>query len=203
MPGSNGTATLTEVKIQNQCTNVTYPQVTGLKDKAVESHINDLIKKTVLDLIPPEGCDVYAEIFGNYQVGVNRNGVLSIKFDVYTIRIQAANGLNVQKSITVDLETGKNYRLHQLFRNNSDYKIILSRMIRQMIEERQLPLLKEFTGITDYENFYLTGNSLVIYFQEITYLPHYAGIQEFPIPYRQIRNLIKSDGPIARLLQDP
>ncbi len=68
MPGNNGTATLTEVKIQNQCTNVTYPQVTGLKNKAVESHINDLIKKTVLGLIPPEGCDVYAEIFGNYQV---------------------------------------------------------------------------------------------------------------------------------------
>lgn len=204
MAGNNNSkAAITEEKIQNQCTNVTYPQVSGLKNKDVQNRINDLIKKEVYDLIPPEGCDVYAEIYGNYKVGVNRNGILSIKFNVYSIRKHAANGLEAQKSITVNLNTGKNYQLYELFRNNSDYRIVLSRMIQKMIEERQLPLLKEFTGITDYENYYLTDKALVVYFQEITYFPHYAGIQEFPIPYSQIRNLVKSDSPIAQLLQDP
>lgn len=202
MTGINATAEITEEKISNQCTNVAYPQVKGLPDKAVESDINSLIKNTVSGLIPPEGCEIYQEISGSYKVGVNRNGILSIRFTVYTFRKHAANGLDVQKSITVDLKTGKVYQLYELFKNTSDYRIVISRMIQKQIEARELPVLKEFTGITDYEDYYLTENNLVIYFQEITYFPHYAGIQEFSIPYSQIRNLVRSDSPI-RLLQDP
>lgn len=202
MTGNNVTAEITEEKISNPCTDVIYPQVKGLPDKAVESSINSLIKNTVLGLIPPEGCEIYHEIYGRYKVAVNRNSILSINLTVYTIREHAANGLDVQKSITVNLDTGKVYQLHDLFKNTSDYRIVISRMIQKQIEERGLPLLKEFTGITDYADYYLTENNLVIYFQEITYFPHSAGIQEFPIPYSRIRNLVKSDSPI-RLLQDP
>lgn len=202
MTGNNVTAEITEEKISDQCTDVTYPQVKNLPDKAVESSINNLIKNTVFGLMPPEGCEIYQEIYGGYKVGVNRKGILSIIFNVYTFRRHAANGLDVQKSITVNLETGKVYQLHELFKNTSDYRIIISRMIQKQIEERELPLLKQFTGITDYENYYLTEKNLVIYFQEITYFPHFAGIQEFPIPYSRIRNLVKIDSPIW-LLQDP
>ena len=203
MTDTNITAEITEEKISNQCTDVIYPQVTGLPDRAIEGRINSLIKDTVTRQIPPEGCDVYREIYGRYRVGVNRNGILSIILSVYTIRQHAANGLDVQKAITVNLNTGKVYQLHELFKNTSDYRIVISRMIQEQIEERELPLLKEFTGITDYEEYYLTENNLVIYFQEITYFPHSAGIQEFPIPYSQIRNLVRSDSPIGLLLQDP
>ena len=200
MPDTNTSATVTESKIQNQCTNVSYPQVQGLKDETVQNQINDLIKSQFLGLIPAEGCDVYQDITGKYVVELNKNGILSIKFDIYTIRQHAANGLNVQRSITFDLATGKVYQLYELFKRNSDYRIVLSRMIKKQIEERDLPVIKEFTGITDYEGYYLTENALVIYFQEITYFPHYAGIQEFAIPYSQIRNLINPEGPIARLI---
>ncbi|MFZ5643114.1 MAG: DUF3298 domain-containing protein [Bacillota bacterium] len=203
MTRNNYSATITEEKIQNQCTNVTYPQVGGLKNSAVEAQINELIKRTVFNLIPPEGCEEYQEIFGTYEVKLNEKGILSININMYTFRIMAANGLDVQKSINVDLETGKVYQLYELFKPGSDYRIVLSRMIEKQIEERQLPMIREFTGITDYQDYYLTDDSLVIYFQEITYFPHYAGIQEFPIPYRQIRNLVRPGSPIARLLQDP
>lgn len=203
MTGLAQSATVTENRIETRCTNVKYPQVSGLKNKEAQDRINEYIRMQVFEMIPPEGCDVYQEIMGDYTVEVNKNGVLSIKYQVYTFRIHAANGLTVQKSITANLETGKVYQLHELFKPNSDYRIILTRMIQNQIKERDLPLIRDFTGITDYQSYYLTDNALVIYFQEIEYTPHYVGIPEFPIPYALIRNIISDEGPIARLLNDP
>lgn len=191
------TAKIVENKIQNQCTNVSYPQVEGLKNKTVQNEINELVRWQVFQLIPKEGCDIYETILGNYKVELNQKGILSTRLEVYTFRKHAANGLTVAKSLTVNLENGKVYQLHDLFKPDSDYRIVITRMIQNQIKERDLPLIKEFTGITDYEDFYLTENNLVIYFQEIEYTPHYVGIPEFTIPYVKIRNLIREDSPIA------
>ena len=201
MSNKDVTAAITENKIENECTDVSYPQVAGLKNEDVQNKINQLIRKQIIDLIPKEGCQKYNTIKGIYQVELNKNGILSIKFDVYTIRKQAANGLNVQKSITVNLETGKIYQVYDLFRRNSGYRAVITRMIKEQIKERDLPLIKEFKGIGDNESFYLTNNALVIYFQEIEFTPHYVGIPEFTIPFNQIKNLINEDGPIARLIR--
>ncbi|HCS76852.1 MAG TPA: hypothetical protein DIW05_03745 [Syntrophaceae bacterium] len=54
-------------------------------------------------------------------------------------------------------------------------------------------------AITGQEYFYLTDDSLVIYFQEIEHTPHYVGIPEFIIPFTQIKHLINENGPIAVL----
>ncbi len=192
-------AVITENKIKNECTDVIYPQVAGLKNENVQIKINQLISKKVLDLIPKEGCQVYQTIKGIYEVELNRNGILSIKLDVYTFRKQAANGLDVQKSITVNLETGKIYQIYDLFKRNSNYRAVITRMIKEQIKERDLPLIKEFKVIGDNESFFLTNNALVVYFQEIEFTPHYVGIPEFTIPFSQIKNLINQDGPVARL----
>ncbi len=192
-------AVITENKIKNECTDVSYPQVAGLKSENVQNKINVFISKQVLDLIPKEGCQIYETIKGTYEVKLNRNGILSIKFDVYTFKKHAANGLDVQKSITVNLETGKIYQIYDLFKRNSNYRAVITRMIKEQIKERDLPLIREFKSIGDNESFYLTNNALIIYFQEIEFTPHYVGIPEFTIPFNQIKNLINEESPIARL----
>ncbi len=194
-------AAITDIQIRNECTDVVYPRVSGLPDDAVEDKINRMIQERALAMIPKEGCGVYQEIKGVYEVTLNDRGILSLKLNVYSIRIHAANGIDEQRSLTVNLETGKEYRLYDLFKRNSDYKTVISNIIRKQIEERNIPLIKEFSGIDDFENYYLTENALVIYFQEIEFTPHYVGIPEFPIPYSQIKNLIRVDGPIARFIK--
>jgi len=79
MSNNDITATITESKIKNECTDVSYPVVSGLKSEEVENKINRLISMQVLDLIPKEGCQVYQTIKGTYQVILNKNGILSIK----------------------------------------------------------------------------------------------------------------------------
>jgi hypothetical protein len=201
MPGKYTTATITEYKIQDRCTDVSYPQVGGLKNRAVQNEINGLIRRQVMALIPKEGCEVYQTIKGTYKVELNQKGILSVKFNVYTFRWHAANGLEVQKSITVNLETGKVYQLYDIFKPNSGYRMVLTRLIKNQIAERNLPLIKELKIIPDNQEFYMTSNALVIYFQEIEYTPHYVGIPEFPIPYYQIKSLISEQGPAARFVK--
>lgn len=196
----SGSAIITDIKKLNQCFDITYPRVQGLQDREVQNKINNLIQQRVNYLIPPGDCTVYASIFGKYQVGLNEQGILSLSLQFYTIRHHAANGLNTQKSITVDLENGKVYQLYQLFRRNSNYRIVLNKMIREQIDAKGLHLTKDFKGITDYEDYYLTGQALVIYFQELEYTIHAEGIPEFVIPYFKIRNLIDPQGPIGRFI---
>lgn len=193
---------ITDQKITNQCTDITYPQISGLKDKEVQNSINELIKEKVDWQIPREGCAVYAEIFGKYEVKLNKKDLLSINLQFYTIRIQAANGLDVQKSVNVDLTTGKNYQLYELFKRGSNYRMTIDRMIEEQIREKNLHLIKDFNGITDFEDYYLTDNALVIYFQELEYTIHAEGIPEFVIPYSRIKNLIDENGPIGRLINN-
>lgn len=199
MQGRDATAIITNVKIYNECTNVGYPRIEGLKNKTAQNNINEMIKKQVTSLIPQEGCNVYEVISGNSKIALNKNGILSVTIIVYTFRKHAANGLTVQKSITFDLNTGRVYQFQDLFDKNSIYKNVISNMIRQQIKERDLPLIKDFKGISGNEDFYLTDKNLIIYFQEIEITPHYVGIPEFIIPYIEIRNLINKEGPIAML----
>lgn len=198
----NTTAKISDNKIENQCTDIIYPQVSGLRNQLAEQRINEAITRIVQREIPVAGCEVYAEIFGRYEVEVNQKGILSIKFNFYTIAKMAANGLNVQRSITANLNTGQIYQLHDLFRPNSYYKVTLNRIIQQSIKERNIDLLEPFPGVSDYDEYYLTDNALVLYWQELKYTAHALGIIEFVIPYTRISNLISETGPIGILLSD-
>ncbi|AQS60034.1 DUF3298 and DUF4163 domain-containing protein [Desulforamulus ferrireducens] len=197
---NNLTAVITDEKLVDQCTDITYPRVSGLKNKAVQTEINELIEEQVNKVLPKDNCQT--STFGKYEVKLNQKGLLSLVLYFYTIPEQAANGLNIQKSITVDLATGKVYELEDLFKPGSRYRMVLNNIIRQQIEEKGLTLIREFTGITDNEDFYLTEDSLVVYFQELEYTIHADGTPEFVIPYQRIEHLLRSDSPILRLLED-
>jgi len=178
-----------------------YPQVEGLPGKAVENHINNLIKVQVHDLVP-RLVGEEMEVFLKSVVEVNKKSVFSIRTEVYKYIHRHANGTTVVRSLTVDLETGKVYRLHDLFKPGSRYVEVLSEMIRQQIEEQKIPLIKEFHKIRPNQSYYLTEYALIIYFQELKYTPHYVGVPEFAIPFTSILNLVSERGPIAKLL-DP
>lgn len=192
-------ARITETTItRDQCIDIIYPQV-DLKDQAVEARINQLITQEVYAQIPPgEECEM--TVYGRYEINVNEKGVLSLNLQFFRMPPMAANGLNIQKSINVDLATGKNYQLVELFKSNSHYKLRLNEMIRQQIEEQGLSLIKEFNGISDYEDYYLTEDALVVYFQELEYTIHADGIPEFVIPYSKIDDITREDALIGKLL---
>jgi len=192
------TATVVEIQIQNPCTDVKYPQV-ELHNYLVATLINDLVKEQVFHLIPGDGCEVYEEIYGTYRIGVNRASVLSVVLDVYTFRWHAANGVDVQKTVTASLQSGESYSFQSLFKPGSDYTDVMNRILRSQIKEREITTISPFPGVSENQEYYLTNKTLVVYYQELQFTPHYVGIPEFLVSYAEIEDIVRKDGPIGRL----
>lgn len=206
--GEGISAQIVEKRIEQDGINIVYPQVTGLPDTEVQERINQVIEERVYGLIaeqrkwPDEAGMKILEMLGTYNIEVNKNGILSVRFENYMYPEHAAHGTTMVDSVTVDLNTGKVYTLRDLFKPGTDYIITLNKMISEQFKERDIPMINEFKGITVKQDYYLTPADLVIYFQAYEYTPGSVGIPEFKIPYRIIINYINEEGPIGRLLWD-
>lgn len=178
----------------------TYPKAVNLPSK-VRSKINFAIKKTAFAAIPgydPETSVI--EAYSNYKTILNMKGILSLRFEDYYYPEMAAHGVTGVSSVTLDLKTGHEYQFYQLFRKGSNYQAVLNQIIQAQIVAEQIPLLKPFAGVSPDENYYLTPDNLVIYYQPYVYTPGAYGVLEFSIPYTQITGIIDPVGPIGRIL---
>lgn len=178
----------------------TYPKVTNLSSK-VRGKINSAIKKAAYEAIPdydPGTTVIQAQ--SSYLTTANKNNVLSLKFEDYFYPEMAAHGVTGVSSITINLQNGHVYKFNELFRPNVNYQSQINAIIQAQIIERQIPMLKPFEGVDDDEEFYLTPDSLIIYYQPYVYTPGYFGVLEFTIPYQQITDIIAPSGPIGMLL---
>jgi uncharacterized protein YegP (UPF0339 family) len=201
MIGRKIKATIIDKQLEKPRIHLRYPVVSGLPDKDVERRINHRIQDLIYQMIRDEGYaeDLTKDFTGNYKIRVNQNGVLSLSVEMYSYAEGAAHGLTVVKSLTFDLKTGRVYRLRDLFRLNSNYRAIISDMIKKEIKAKDIPLIAKFMVISEDEDFYLTENALVIYFQLYEYTPYAYGIPEFAIPYRALQRVINPKGPVPKL----
>lgn len=179
---------------------VTYPAVTGLPNPAVQRRINQQIAAQARKTLPDSFNGNIIEAQSGYTATVQKNNILSLRFQNYYFPEFAAHGMTYVKSITVNTRTGQVYQLRDLFNPATSWRQTLNLIIRQQIAAQQIPMLKEFEGIRGDEEFYLTPNELVIYYQIYEYTPYVYGILEFRIPYAQIFPIINPSGPIPYIL---
>lgn len=185
----------------NQDLDIAYPVVVGMANQAVQYRINHQILALVHKLIVDQG--YYREprttIQGWYEVKTNERGVLSLSIGNYAYTYMAAHGLTVIKSLTFDVQSGKNYELSELFKPGSDYVKVLSDMIRVQIKERDIPVLDEFQGIAPDQDYYIADKCLVIYFQLYDITPYVFGFPFFPICVYKIQDIIRENSPLDKM----
>ncbi|MHB1128346.1 MAG: RsiV family protein [Bacillota bacterium] len=207
--GKNVFAQIADQQIITPCIDFTYPQIENIVptfDQNVKNQINTRIEQLVKGLIPLDTisetgtCSI--NVTGRGTVTVNRNGILSVRIEVFSIAEHAANGSTVLKALTFSLLNGHEYQFHELFKPHSGYRIWIGIKINEQIIRRQIPILSPVPPISDNQEYYLTDDSLVVFFQELVFTPHVVGPPEFPILYRRLTNIVSDDGPIAQLL-DP
>lgn len=178
---------------------VAYPRVTNLPAR-VRERINMMLRKAageaVVDYDP--GTNI-VEANSSYLVTVNTNGILSVKFENYFYPENAAHGVTGVSSITLNLQTACYYEFEDLFLKNSNYQAVINEIINNQIICREIPLLKPFEGVAPDTNYYLTPDSLIIYYQPYEYTPGAYGVLEFDIPFTLIQSIIDPEGPIGRL----
>lgn len=194
-------AVVVEEEIRLERVSFKYPRVEGLPDPEVEREVNWQVSALVDRMIREAQGDEpeRTNVDGSYRVTVNENGVLSIRFEVYFYHEGAAHPMDVVRALTFDLLTEKVYRLGELFLPGSDYKRRINSIVRQEMEEKEVPLLKEFVSIGPDQEYYLTGRAIMVFFQIYEYTPYAYGLPEFEVPYRDLRTAIDPQGPLGRL----
>lgn len=182
------------ISVKNVESNLVYPVIQNMKNQEAQKQLNRSIAAQIqmytlfLQGGIQEGEKLTLE--GKYTVACKTKNILSF---VYTlvVNIEGAPHPNVfLESMTVDLNTGTPLTLQEMFTENAEDKAALNPILKEEINKLDFPLLKEFEGIEDGQKFYMTPNSMIIYYQEGEYTPHAQGPLLLEIPLKNIEDVL-------------
>ncbi|WP_197249282.1 DUF3298 domain-containing protein [Cytobacillus firmus] len=181
---------------------VYYPRVSGMQNKQLQEFINNNILRQTQQLINEQTGNMdttVVDLYGYYEIKNNQRDVLSLSLSNYVYHYHAAHGMTVIKSLTFDLQKGKQAALKDLFKPGSDYVKRISDLIAVQIKERDIPLLVDFTEIKPDQDFYIADKALVVYFQLYEITPYAYGFPMFPISVYDLQDIIDENGPLGRM----
>lgn len=176
-----------------------YPKISGLKDQKIQDKINAVLKQEAVsakneglkyvkdswdDNIPNK-----FETYFDYRIKYNQNNLLSVVFLDYQYT-GGAHGDTIQKSYTIDLQTGREYSIKDLFKADSNYGALFNDLVKSEIAERELYELTTFGGISVDQIYYLDNDGVTVYFEPYEYFPYAAGIQTFTASYSDLKEML-------------
>lgn len=180
--------------------NIIYPRV-FIQNLQAQQMINQGIVNKVESMFQEQHyIQGQTEMTGSFEIKTNERAILSLILSNYAFTYPAAHGLTIIKSISANIETGQIYQLKDLFKPDSNYVQRLSNIIKKQIKQRELSESSQFETIEPNQDFYIADKTLVIYFQLYEILPYSAGFPMFPIPVYEIRDIIREDGPLGRMI---
>ncbi|MBC2581872.1 DUF3298 and DUF4163 domain-containing protein [Clostridium sp. DJ247] len=174
---------------------ISYPFITNHNDIELQNRLNKALDSFLWNFII-EQISLYEEdsnvssITATYKIFMNQNNVISILYNLYTHLHESSSNITVLKSITLNTSTVTVYYLKDLFKQNSSYQNILSNIIKKQIKSRNISLIKEYDGVKDTTQFYLTPSSIVIYYGVYEYTAYAGSPLIFEIPYKEISNIL-------------
>lgn len=189
--------------LQWQGATIYYPKVIGLQNTNAQQSINQSIYQLVQSLIKwqhqQQGADSFTEMIGSFEIKTNERNILSLSLTNYAFAYHHAHGLTFIKSLTFNVQTGRQYQLKELFKPESDYVEVLSKIVQSQIDERDIQLLGNFSGISPDQDFYIADKALVLYFQLYEITPYYVGFPMFPISVFALQDIIDENGPLGQM----
>lgn len=95
---------------------ITYPKVSGISDPRVQKNLDDTLSywKNFRMSLDEELNEFYGVDSAEYEVGYNKNSILSIKL---FMEVSGAYPSTMVKNLVVDLKTGKRVSLADVFTN--------------------------------------------------------------------------------------
>lgn len=178
-------------------------------NKDIEKSINDKVRNDIMKFYNDSQTEAnnYYKDFPDkqnkfvanvdFEVKKNSDNILSIVVQYYKYS-GGAHGYYENIAYNIDMRTGVNLELSDLFKEESDYKGVIDKEIRRQIEEivkknKEYTGIYQFTGIKDKHKFYIQDNNVVIYFDLYEIAPYPAGIPEFPININTISHILKDE----------
>ncbi|KMJ59842.1 hypothetical protein AB685_02990 [Bacillus sp. LL01] len=178
---------------------VYFPQLQGMKNKEAEKKVNETLRtQSQIIPIPPEKQLDY-NYTGDFSVQYFKKDLLILELDGYNYPFGAAHGMPTRIMVPIDISSGKIYELKNLFKSNSDYVKVLSDIVKKQIQEQPDNYFPDaFKGIQPDQPFYVSSDSLFLYFTPYEIAPYAAGFPTFEIPFKQINSIIDKKGAFWR-----
>jgi hypothetical protein len=183
-----------EKKIYNKMERIIYPELR--KNSIVADKINnDIFFKATEMKRSWKYTDEIDKIkfFSNYDIKLREEEVISIRFDEVVYLPDSSRPYKEIKSITLNTDTGMEYSFSDFFKKDINYKKIINNYIKDYIISKNIDTLREFNGIDNEQEFYITGSELVIYFQPYVYTTRTYGPLIIPISYTTIKDILDKE----------
>lgn len=135
--------------------------------------------------------------YGNFQILFYKDSLLIIDLLGYYYSLGTVNGIPIRKTCAIDLLTGRFYKLKDLFKSDTNWRIILNNIISEFIENDssyEYVFPGSFKGISESQDFYIDKDNLYIYYPPYKIGPYSAGVITFKIPFTQIEAYLNSQG---------
>ncbi|NLD48464.1 MAG: hypothetical protein GX660_14960 [Clostridiaceae bacterium] len=172
---------------------ISYPVVSELVDKNIESLVNKVIDAKISryrELIPK------VEELGEsqkvtFEVTYKTKEKLSIRLN-YESSMENMVTDKIIDSINIDLVYGNALELKDLFKDKG-FEKKLSSIMSSQVKDKGVTLTSEFKGDANGRGFHLKDNALVLYYQSLTYTSIEDGPLEFEIPFEEIKDILKDE----------
>lgn len=129
----------------------------------------------------------------NFTPGRVDEEIISYYQDLYQY-MGGAHGMTVRTSATIDAAAGAPLKLADFFVSGYDYTAAINAEIsRQIAADTETYYFEtgSSTIAADADNFYVTAQGLVFYYQQYELAPYAAGILEYAIPYELLAEGLK------------
>ncbi|WP_222708714.1 stalk domain-containing protein [Paenibacillus sp. N3.4] len=190
----------------NQSSDIQYPQIAGLADKAVQQKINDFLVSenqarisaglSAVKKADEENAKIKADnptiiippstLESSYEVTYNEQNKLSLYSDYY-LYTGGAHGTTSRRGYTFDLLTGEQVTLKEAARNQANYVSQINTIIKKQISDTGLFLLAPFETIEADRDYFLKHEGIVVYFNQYEYTAYAEGMPEFIIPFSSLK----------------
>lgn len=205
--------------------NVKLPVLQGIKDKKAEEKLNKEIQakmeseiaeiektaKEEFERSKKEKSEyLKSDVFADYSIKTKGN-LLSFTIEKY-FYTGGANGMPVTDFYNIDINTGKNIELKDLFKENTNFKAVIAKDIKDQIskenkaeinyyfDEKEKDVSKDyFKAIDNFKNFYIEDGSIFVVFDKYEIGAGALGQPEFRISNKVLENIVKDSSVIKNL----
>lgn len=197
-PGpDDGVAPLSIIRAVESCGEgyIVYPKVLYC------AH-GDAINQSICEITAQRAESVCTAIFTQYRIEYNRNGLFSLRMELYDLY---GDGNELLKTLffTFDVSTGELCSIGDLLDpTDTRWRGIMPDIVMAQAEARGITLLSDVMPIGDDQKFYITQDELVLAYELYEIATWSAGAPEFAIPISQLSDFIPADSPLKKVELD-
>lgn len=180
---------------------VYFPQVEGMANQAAQKKVNEKLRELSQFKNVPSNVELDYSYSGDFAVTFIQKDLLVLELNGYLYPHGHAHGMPNQIHAHINLINGNFYELKDMFKPNSNYVKVLSKIIGNQIQndpQYSYVFPNNYEGIKANQPFYVTGDALNIYFLPYEIAPYVAGFPTFTIPYEEIMDIIDTNGDFWR-----